>query len=50
MSRSKKIIPLNECLAANRLVGRNFLISGGRLGDGNFGEVRLGIELKTKEK
>ena len=50
MSKSKKIIRLNECLAANRLVGGNFLISGGRLGDGNFGEVRLGLELKTKEK
>ena len=50
MPNKKKNIILNDCLAANRLVGTRFLISGGRIGNGNFGEVRLGIDVKTKEK
>ena len=37
-------------LAPNKVIDNRFKISGGRLGVGNFGEVRLGIEIKTGKR
>ena len=37
-------------LAPNKVIDNRFKISGGRLGVGNFGEVRLGIEMKTGKR
>ena len=37
-------------LAPDRIVDKRYKISGGRLGVGNFGEVRLGLEIKTGKR
>ena len=49
MSSRKKNIIINDFLASNRMIGTRFLINGGRLGCGNFGELRLGKNLYNNE-
>ena len=37
-------------MAAEKVIGGRFKAVGGRLGVGNFGEVRLGLEIGTRRR
>ena len=43
-------LKVSEQLAANRMVGTEFKIVGKKIGAGNFGEVRIGENVRTGEK
>ena len=37
-------------MAAEKVIGGRYKVVGGRLGVGNFGEVRLGLEIGTRRR
>ena len=50
MPASIKHTDVSLGLGPSRMVGPDFKIIGKKIGAGNFGEVRLGLNTKTNEK
>ena len=49
-SRKSAGSKLNDKMCLDRRIGSTYKIIGNRIGVGNFGEVRLGIDVKSKNK
>jgi serine/threonine protein kinase len=47
---SIKHADISAGLGKNRMIGPDYRIVGKKIGAGNFGEVRLGVDVKTGEK